>query len=173
MPSCETPARPRPPYVRWCPARAKRPPARLPVMHLWVAIARLAVGHPARPRLGKPGRERCELTGVAWRRRCRALTGCRRRPQERQRRGRSARPAPVAQRTGHYAADDLAAAARRGRLLPPQLSTGAVGRPGLWPRADRHRDLSDAGGPVQARRPAPGRIGVLATTVSNGVNRCE
>ena len=27
--------------------------------------------------------------------------------------------------------------------------------------------------PVHARRPAPGRIGVLATTVSNGVNRCE
>ena len=27
MPSGETPARPRPPYVRWCPARAKGPPA--------------------------------------------------------------------------------------------------------------------------------------------------
>ena len=83
MPSGETPARPRPAYVRWCPARVKGPPASLPVMHLWVAIARLAVGHPARPRLGKPGRECREVTGVAWCRRCRALTGHRRRPQER------------------------------------------------------------------------------------------
>lgn len=64
MPSGETPARPRPAYVRWCPARVKGPPASLPVMHLWVAIARLAVGHPARPRLGKAGRERREVTGV-------------------------------------------------------------------------------------------------------------
>ena len=62
MPSGETPARPRPPYVRWCSARVTGPPASLPVMHLWVAIARLAVGHPARPRLGKPGRERREVT---------------------------------------------------------------------------------------------------------------
>ena len=121
MPSGETPARPRPPYVRWCSARVTGSPASLPVMHLWVAIARLAVGHPARPRLGKPGRERREVTGVAWCRRCRALTGRRWRPHERQRRGRSARSAPVAQRASHCAADDLAAAARRGRLLPPRL----------------------------------------------------
>ena len=108
--------------VRSLVSRAREGTAgQLPVMHLWVAIARLAVGHPARPRLGKPGRERRDVTGVAWCRRCRALTGRRRRPQERQRRGRSARSPPVAQRASHYAADDLAAAARRGRLLPPQL----------------------------------------------------
>ena len=38
MPSGETPARSRPPYVRWCPARVKGPPARLSLMHLWVAM---------------------------------------------------------------------------------------------------------------------------------------
>ena len=123
--------------VRSLVSRAREGTAgQLPVKHLWVAIAWLAVGHPARPRLGKPGRECREVTGVAWCRRCRALTGRRRRPQERQRRrGRSARSAPMAQRASHYAVDDLAATARRGRLLPPQLfnrcsrSTRAASRP--------------------------------------------
>ena len=34
MPSGETPARSRPPYVRWCPARVKGPPARLTPLYV-------------------------------------------------------------------------------------------------------------------------------------------
>ena len=77
-----------------------------------------------------------------------------RRSPERERGRWPARSAPVAQRAGHRAAHDLAGAARRGRPLPPQLPAGAVGRPGLRPRADRHPDLPDAVHPVHARRGA-------------------
>ena len=63
--------------------------------------------------------------------------------------GRPPGSAPVAQRAGRPATGDLAAAAGRRRVVPPQPSAGAVGRPGLRPRADRADDLPDAGHPVR------------------------
>ena len=64
MPSGETPARSRPPVGSLVP-RAREGTASQTVVDASVGgDARVAVGHPARPRLGKAGRERREVTGV-------------------------------------------------------------------------------------------------------------
>ena len=89
----------------------------------------------------------------AWCRPCRASGRTSPAPSGARVRGRPARAAPVAQRAGRRTAHDLVGAARRDRPLPAQLPAGAVGRPGLRTRADRHPDLPD-GHPLHTRRSA-------------------